>query len=63
MQSHLETINLHETKGDPLELKETSITLGFENFAHPKLVSPGRTRPLGAKRLVQLTVTHLPFRR
>lgn len=48
MQSHLETINLHETKGDPLELKETSITLGFENFAHPKLVSPGRTRPLGA---------------
>ncbi|QDZ19740.1 hypothetical protein HOP50_03g22570 [Chloropicon primus] len=38
MEGHIEVINLHETKGNPLDLDETSITRGFENFAHPKLV-------------------------
>ena len=38
MGSHLHVITLHETKGDPLKLPETSITKGFENFAYPKLV-------------------------
>ena len=40
MGADLKVINLHETKGNPLTLEETSITRGFENFAHPKLVSP-----------------------
>ena len=40
-------INLHEAKGNPLALADTSITRGFENFAHPKLV-----RQLGSSNLV-----------
>ena len=38
-QTDLKVVILHETKGDPLKLEETSITKGFLNFAYPKLVS------------------------